>query len=118
MPLANCWIRYQFSFSWPQIRLVFNGTEAIAFLCPKIWYLFRSEIKRNGSANASKNQLRVGIILTVCEDCAKIPLLALTFFIYDSSRVFTFLQMFHISLPVLLILNLSLGTFCDFLIYT
>ena len=57
-PPSDYNLRYQSDYRRPQIRLVLNGTETIAFLGPKIWDLVPLEIKQKKSVNACKKAIK------------------------------------------------------------
>ena len=41
------------------VRSVFNGTESISFLCPKIWDIVTSELKQSKTVNAFKGEIKL-----------------------------------------------------------
>ena len=51
---ANYDLRYQFEFSSPLVKLVFNGTETILDLGPRIRDLVPLEVKQKESLTAFK----------------------------------------------------------------
>ena len=55
---SNYNLRHQSQFNFPRVKTVYNGTETVSFLGPKIWELVPSEIKEKTSLNAFKNAIK------------------------------------------------------------
>ena len=51
-------IRNPSEFARPNVRSVFNGTESISFLGPKIWDIVPSELKQLETVNAFKREIK------------------------------------------------------------
>ena len=49
-------LRHITCFKIPLVNSVYNGTESIAFLGPKIWELIPEEVKQKESLNAFKDE--------------------------------------------------------------
>ena len=55
---ANYYLRYQSEFSRPLAKSVFNGTEPISYLDPRIWDLVPLKIKQKESLTAFKKTIK------------------------------------------------------------
>ena len=56
-------------FSIPKVRTVFNGTESISILGPKIWNALPEYLKRINSVNSFKNEIKKWISECPCRLC-------------------------------------------------
>ena len=95
MPPGNSSQHYQSGFSLTQVRSVFNGTETITVLGPKIWNLVLLVINQNKYVNVFlKCFFKHFISLISC----MIKISSKLVHAFSSTlRVFSFVQIFHIS---------------------
>ena len=71
---ANYDLRYQSEFSRPLVKSVFNGTETISYLGPRIWDLVHLEIKQKESLTTFKKAIKTwrhGLHITVQKICCR-----------------------------------------------
>ena len=47
-------------FSIPPVRSVYNGTESLSFLGPKVWDIVPTELKKVKTLSALNQKLRIG----------------------------------------------------------
>ena len=55
---VNCSLCYQSEFSRPLVKIVFDGTEAISCLGPRLWDLVSLEMKQKESFTAFKKAIK------------------------------------------------------------
>ena len=64
-------LRQNPQFSRPRINTVYNGTESISNLRPKIWDLVPSNLKEINELDKSKKAIKQSNLRIVLVDCAK-----------------------------------------------
>ena len=57
-PPSNYNLRQNAEFRTPQVNSVYNGTESISFLGPKIWYMVPQSIKEKESLGEFKAAIK------------------------------------------------------------